>query len=82
MSTTTVVVEHNELIGHSGEHLHKEAIVKKHPERIWHFEVIRNRIRIYFIESVTASLIALAGIGLYKFSGAHALWVQFLQKII
>ena len=81
MSTSSIVIESKDIPEH--KHAWDPSVVHTRlPIRDKKFEAIRIRIYRHFIEAIKSSVVVFACLALYKITGVHAWWIQFVHKIL
>jgi hypothetical protein len=82
MSTSSILIESKDYSEHKQAEEKRVILPFRLPMKNNKFEAIKLRIYRHFIETVKSSVFVFACLALYKISGLHALWIQFVHKIL
>ncbi|MBI5665465.1 MAG: hypothetical protein HZC49_10355 [Nitrospirae bacterium] len=82
MSTSSVVIESNEISKHKHIQDHSVVVPAKLPIKGKKFEAIKIRLYRHFIETMKSSVAVFAALAIYKISGIHAWWIQVVQNML
>jgi hypothetical protein len=80
MSTSSIVIESKDIVEHKHAQDHRVVVSRKLPINDIKYEAIRIRIFRNLVEAMKSSVIVFACLALYKITGVHAWWTQFVQK--
>ena len=80
--STSIVIESKDLPEQEGAQEHRDIVTPKLPNKDKKYEVIKLRIYRQFTEVIESGLLAFACLAVYKITGLHAWWIQFVNKML
>ena len=82
MNTSSIVIESKDFPEHQRVQDHRVVVPQKSPVKDKKFVAIRRRIYRHIIETIQSGVLVSACLAVYKITGLHDWWIQFVLKIL
>jgi len=82
MGTSSIVIESKDFPERKHEQDHGIVVKQEQLVKSKTFEIIRRRLHRQFLEVFKSGLLVFAFLAVYKITGLHVWWIQFVDKIL